>query len=319
MHIFKGNNFSEIYFNALKFAIKSDIQVTSSRNGAVKDLGPAFFEIDGDCFRMPLLHKRRFNPYFALTEFSWFITGSNDLLPLQHYIKNYKKYSDDGSTLFGAYGYRLRNKFSTDQIQATIDMLKDKPDTRRAVLTIWSIEDLGKDSKDIPCNTSIMFKIRAGKLDMTVINRSNDLFLGIPYNVLMFYLLQCYIAKEIGIEVGFQRHFSDSLHLYEQNIKAVENILNHNSLEEIRKVYSELVPSSIEQYLNLPHHDIIELKFENIRNNDYENFFNSYIMLGEGEDKERIIEILPKDLLGYSAYLWLTGTENDNTKLSFIT
>lgn len=316
MNIFKGGNFSEIYYEALKFASTSDSIINSSRNGPVKDLGPAYFEIVGDCFRMPMLRNRRFNPFFALTEFSWFITGSNVVEPLQHYVGNFDKYSDDGSILFGAYGYRLRNKFLVDQISQAVNILKNEQNSRRVVLSMWGIEDLGAESKDIPCNTSIMFKIREGKLDITVINRSNDLFLGIPYNIFMFYLLQCYMAKEVGIGIGTQRHFTDSLHLYETDFHKVENILTNNSILEIRKKFKQLNPFSIEKYIEVQHQCIVERDFKSLNNGEYKEFFNSYKIYIETGNIDRAINTLSKDYLGYAGYLWFTGKrDSSNTPI----
>jgi hypothetical protein len=73
----------------------------------------------------------------------------------------------------------------------------------------------GINSKDIPCNTHVYFKVRDGKLRMTVCNRSNDLIWGAyGANVVHFSMLQEYVAGHLGLECGEYVQFSDSLHVY---------------------------------------------------------------------------------------------------------
>ena len=93
---------------------------------------------------------------------------------------------------------------------------------------MYSPDDLNKNSKDIPCNTTIYLKIKDNKLDITILNRSNDLYLGVPYNVFVFYLLQLYIAEKVNSDIGTQTHFTDSLHLYTKDLEKVEKIINSN-------------------------------------------------------------------------------------------
>lgn len=246
MKVFSGNSFTELYYRMLEAAVEGyrPESVQGSRVGPVSDLGQTFFSIESDGFRMPLLLKRGFNPFFAFAEFAWFLNGDNTLAPLQKILPDYDQFSDDQKTLNGAYGERLRKHFGFDQIERAIDILKEEPESRRVVLQIWSANDLGLSSKDIPCNTQIMLKIRSNKLDLTVINRSNDLFRGVPYNVFLFFMLQKYIARKLECEVGVQSHFTDTLHIYQDDIQKVIRTLEANShldflrVSEITKRFS---------------------------------------------------------------------------------
>jgi thymidylate synthase len=59
-----------------------------------------------------------------------------------------------------------------------------------------------------------MLKVRDGKLDWAQVMRSNDIYKGLPYNLVQFTTLQEVMAGWIGIEVGGYYHLSDSLHVY---------------------------------------------------------------------------------------------------------
>ena len=163
--------------------------------------------------------ERDANPFFHFMEGLWIIGGRNDVEFISRYNSKIHEYSDDGEVFHGAYGYRLRQEFGFDQVAMAIDRLKREPDTRQVVLQIWSADlDLNQKSLDIPCNDLIMFKVKNGKLNMTIANRSNDLIWGCyGANAVHFSMLQEYIANMVGVNVGTYTQVSDSLHAYLDN------------------------------------------------------------------------------------------------------
>ena len=89
----------------------------------------------------------------------------------------YSEFSDDGTTVYGGYGPRLFNMHSKyNQIDTVINLLKEKPTTRRAVIQIYDAKDLEVKLKDIPCTCTLQFEIREGKLNLFTYMRSNDAF-----------------------------------------------------------------------------------------------------------------------------------------------
>jgi Thymidylate synthase len=160
------------------------------------------------------------NPFFHLFEAMWMLAGRNDLAFPQTFISDFGKFSDDGVTLHGAYGYRWRNWFGYDQLAQIIGELKNDPKTRRAVLTMWDpTSDLhmaADGGKDVPCNTHAYFDTLGGKLNMTVLCRSNDAIWGAyGANVVHFSFLLEYVALMTGIPMGVYRQFSNNMHIYE--------------------------------------------------------------------------------------------------------
>lgn len=167
--------------------------------------------------RRVLFHpKRDANPFFHFFEALWILAGRRDVRFLAFFNKQMPLYSDDGVTFHGAYGYRLRNHPSGDQIGALVHHLRKHPDSRRAVLQIWDAGlDLDTDTVDAPCNDLVMFKLRDETLRMTVCNRSNDMVWGAyGANVVQFSVLQEYIAAKLNAKLGEYTQFSDSFHVY---------------------------------------------------------------------------------------------------------
>lgn len=315
MIYFTGNNFSKIYYEMLYYAIEANRPITSSRVGPIKDLGPCVYQIKDDRNRLCYLKDRAINPFFALAEFSWIITGSNQLAPLQYFISSYEQYSDDKQTLHGAYGYRLKYYFNIDQIEKAIEQLRRSPSSRRVVLTMWSHQDLLSQSLDIPCNTQIYLKIRNQKLDITITNRSNDLYMGVPYNVLIFYLLQLYIAKKLQIEPGTQTHYTDSLHLYEKHFEKSKQIITSTTLEEIISIGKAFHVNSLQEYLNINHSYVVALNFQNIHSEYFENFFKLFQEIKKNKMVSYTFNF--NNLLDYLAYNWLyTYKKNFQTQQS---
>lgn len=307
------NSFNVLYYNLLQIAYDKNIQDTDSRIGSVKDLGKVVYQIKNDVLRLCFLKERNINPFFVLTEFAWIIEGNNLVEPLQSFIKDYNKFSDDNKTLNGAYGFRLLKYFGINQLEKAILELKENRESRRVVLTMYSPDDLNKASKDIPCNTSLYLKIKDNKLDITILNRSNDLYLGVPYNVFIFYLLQVYIAKNLNIDVGTQTHFTDSLHLYVKDLEKVKEIIDNNSLEEIKYIEETIEKFDIASYSSENHKKILEKDYSNLNLDTFKCIFK---IIEDIKNNHNInFDTIPKNLMGYVIYNWLKQKKNINFQI----
>lgn len=216
----------ELYLWQL-YALKTEGEEVEVRGRKTVELLNAITYVELPTDPCILIPDRRWNPWLAMSEGLWILAGRNDVEVLKPYNRNITNYSDDGVTLYGAYGHRIYK-----QIDYLVERLRKDPGDRRAVLQIWSAgefigshEDYNHDvwldgdlttkSKDPPCNDMVMFKIRQGRLHMTVLNRSNDIHWGLyAVNLPTFQMLQQYIAARLGVGVGTQTHFSNSLHYY---------------------------------------------------------------------------------------------------------
>lgn len=212
-----------------------------SRNGPVLVApGPVMTVYSRPWERVLFSPTRNANPFFHFMESLWMLAGREDLAFPKLFNSNFGAYSDDGTTIPGAYGYRWRRYFGYDQIEVLITELKNNCETRRAVLSMWDgghfeisnsgevefgespnyevVSDLHRaiaGSKDIPCNTHAYFDCRGGKLNMTVCCRSNDIIWGAyGANAVHFSILQEYMAARMGIPQGEYRQLSNNYHMY---------------------------------------------------------------------------------------------------------
>jgi len=205
----------------------------------LRDHGVRLPSRNGDCLEFPdvvsvtFTHPlervltnplRRINPFLHFFEPLWILAGRRDVGFLAQFAKNMTNYSDDGENFAAAYGHRIRHVPSSyegdpdiDQIYEAVVRLKADPDDRRVVLMIRQPLDIGYTGKDAACNIAASLKIRGGRLNMHVMNRSNDAVWGGPAggtNHPQFTVLLEFMAGMIGCEVGRYTITTDSMHAY---------------------------------------------------------------------------------------------------------
>jgi thymidylate synthase len=162
---------------------------------------------------------RVLNPAFAVAETLWILSGSDDPWIFE-FNGRLARYADDG-LLRGAYGPRMRAwRGEVDQLDRVRTLLSRDPDSRQAVIQLF---DPGRDwngYRDVPCTLGYRFFIRDRRLHMHTTMRSQDLWLGFPYDVFAATLLQELLAGWLGVDLGAYHHHVDSLHLYEKDVVA---------------------------------------------------------------------------------------------------
>lgn len=176
--------------------------------------------------------ERNIGTAFMCAEPAWILSGDNTLEFIDQFAPM-ERYSDDGMFLGGAYGPKI-----VDQLPYVVKCLSEDPLSRQAIINIWR-EKPGR-SGDIPCTVCYQFLIRNSRLDMIAIMRSNDIFLGTPYDIFtqtMVALSVKLILQEVSnefpnLKLGTLTLKVGSLHLYESNIEAIQDILDKNKFEE---------------------------------------------------------------------------------------
>lgn len=118
------------------------------------------------------------------------------------------------SVFWGAYGPR-----AAGDVGQAVDLLRRDQASRQAVITLFdSDRDLGRvEQVDLPCTVALQYMVRRGELEAWTVMRSNDVWLGLPYDLMQFGMLQGAIAQALGIPVGTQSHSAGSLHLYKRD------------------------------------------------------------------------------------------------------
>lgn len=198
----------------------------SSRNGRVRELTHVGILYENPLDRWLVLPERKANIAAQIAETAWVLAGRNDIEFLSHYLSRAADFSDDGNTWRAGYGPRIRKwGGKLDQLAAVLDILREDPLSRRAVIGIWDPAWDLQEGRDIACNNWISFSSRLGEIDLHVAVRSNDIIWGHSgINMFEWSVLLEVSAGLLGMAVG-GLHFSvTSLHLYEQHFVRAEKI-----------------------------------------------------------------------------------------------
>lgn len=218
MFVLKVRNVHEALPLGIRLVRESGVR-RDSRNGPVLMLPAPLVTVYSHPMERVIFHEKRdANPYFHLMEAMWMLAGRNDVLFPAYFGSKLREYSDNGTTLHGAYGYRWRRGFGVgDQLKIVVDTLRRDPTDRRQVISMWDANrDLGVNSKDLPCNTHAYVQIGTdNRLNLMVCNRSNDMIWGTyGANAVHFAFLLEYLAMGIGVAPGLYTQVSMNTHVY---------------------------------------------------------------------------------------------------------
>ena len=120
--------------------------------------------------------------------------------------------------------------YGVDQFKNIVDKLKENPQDRRMLCIAFNPMGL-EDTALPPCHVLFQVSTRGNKLDLTWYQRSNDWFLGIPFNLSSYALLLHLFAKEVGMEEGIVTGFLADVHLYENHVDQVKEQLSREPRE----------------------------------------------------------------------------------------
>lgn len=136
---------------------------------------------------------------------------------------DFLSHPDGGTTYFGA---KVLVE-ETDQIKNIINTLKTNPTDRRMVLSAFNVGELDKMALP-PCHMFAQFYASKTKntLSCQVYIRSNDLFLGLPFNIASYALLTHMLAQVTGYGVGELVITIGDAHIYLNHVDQVREQLS---------------------------------------------------------------------------------------------
>jgi len=219
MQVITNSSIDGLYLDALECLMKNGT-MTMPRGYQCLELSPfctVLTDIQNNILANPI---RKASKRFMAAELLWILLGRDDVEMIGFYSEKIKTYSDDGVTFFGAYGPKIM-----DQLSYVENVLRQDPWTRQAVLTIW--RENPPATKDVPCTITMQFIRRPlERLNLNVYMRSQDAWLGFPYDVHNFTCLQLILATILGLEPGELRLIQGSFHIYQEHYDMISEILS---------------------------------------------------------------------------------------------
>lgn len=175
----------------------------------------------------PIMTGRKIYQKIFNTEFDWFINGETNIQRFKdNNVKIWDEWADANGNLGPVYGHQLRNFNSNniDQLKNLLKKLKTNPDSRRHIVSLWNPLQLN-DMALPPCYLYFQFFVEGNKLNMFVVQRSGDLFLGIPYDIALFSKLLLYVCDKVNLKANKINLQIVDAHVYKNQLESVKSYL----------------------------------------------------------------------------------------------
>ncbi len=192
----------------------------------------------------PILKSKFVAGKTALREILWiWQCQSNNIHDLKAHI--WDEWADKNGSIGKAYGYQMNrpvciytdpvNKtpesFRTYENQAKfiIEYLREFPNGRWGVSTIWNPEQLSGMNL-VPCCHTSTWNLDGGRLNCLLDQRSGDMPYGVPFNTTQYAELMILFARDLGVKPGILTHVIADAHIYDNQMDGVEKQLAYYEL-----------------------------------------------------------------------------------------
>ena len=213
----------------------------------------------------PLLTTKKVHLKSIIHELLWFLSGDTNTKYLKdNGVTIWDEWANDKGDLGPVYGYQWRswptpNGSHIDQITNVIKESQENPNSRRLIVSAWNVGEIDKMAL-APCHAFFQFYVADGKLSCQLYQRSADLFLGVPFNIASYALLNMMVAHVCGLQVGDFVHTFGDCHLY----------MNH--LEQADEQLSRAPRALPKMKLNTKIRNILDFSYEDFELESYDPY-----------------------------------------------
>jgi thymidylate synthase len=175
----------------------------------------------------PVVTTKKLHLKSIIHELLWFLAGDTNIKYLtDNGVRIWNEWADEDGNLGHIYGYQWRSWPTPDgrhidQISNVIYSIKNKPDSRRHIISAWNVGELDKMNLP-PCHVLFQFYVADGKLSCQLYQRSADVFLGVPFNIASYALLTLMMAQVTGLQPGDFVHTFGDVHIYSNHLEQVK-------------------------------------------------------------------------------------------------
>ena len=167
----------------------------------------------------PLVTTKKLHLRSIIYELLWFLRGDTNIKYLKdNGVTIWDEWADENGELGPVYGHQWRSwpapgGKSIDQISQVMAQLKQKPDSRRHIVTAWNPAEVDRMALP-PCHALFQFYVAEGRLSCQLYQRSADYFLGVPFNIASYALLTVMFAQQCDLLPGDFVWTGGDVHLY---------------------------------------------------------------------------------------------------------
>jgi thymidylate synthase len=189
----------------------------------------------------PILKSKKVAGITALREIEWiWKQQSNNIHDLRAHI--WDEWADANGSINKAYGFQMDRPICiyTDPVNKTpesfrsyknqaeyiIEYLREFPNGRWGVATIWNPEELSGMNL-VPCCHTSTWNLDGGRLNCLLDQRSGDMPYGVPFNTTQYAELMFMIARDLDVKPGILTHVIADAHIYDRQMTGVKQLFNN--------------------------------------------------------------------------------------------
>lgn len=175
----------------------------------------------------PLLTTKKLHMKSIVYELLWFLNGDTNINYLNdHGVSIWNEWADENGDLGPVYGkqwrqWECKDGRVIDQMSDLISRIKKDPTSRRLIVSAWNVGELNQMALP-PCHCLFQFFVSNNKLSCKLIQRSADIFLGVPFNIASYALLTHMVAQQCDLDVGEFIWSGGDCHLYLNHLEQAE-------------------------------------------------------------------------------------------------
>jgi len=172
----------------------------------------------------PLVTTKKLHLRSIIVELLWFLRGDTNVKWLQdRKVSIWDEWAASDGELGPVYGKQWRrwetpDGGAIDQIAALVKEIREKPASRRQIVSAWNPADLPQMAL-APCHCLFQTRVANGRLDLQLYQRSADVFLGVPFNIASYALLVHILAQQCDLEPGTFVWTGGDCHLYSNHLE----------------------------------------------------------------------------------------------------
>lgn len=210
----------------------------------------------------PLLTTKKVHFPSIFNEWKWFVSGSTNIKDLKATIWN--EWATEDGELGPVYGrqwtsWPTKDGRKINQIDYVVNALKNNPNSRRILFHGWNVEYLPDEKLSPqenvkigkmalpPCHLIYQFYVSDNKLSLMLTIRSNDLFLGNPFNIAQAALWVHILSQQCNLDLGELIISIGDAHIYSNHVEQVKTQLSREP-RELPKLLIKRLPASIYEY-----------------------------------------------------------------------
>lgn len=182
----------------------------------------------------PLVTTKKLHLRSIIYELLWFLNGDTNIKYLNdNGVSIWNEWADENGELGPVYGSQWRswpapNGESIDQITKVLHQIKNKPDSRRHIVSAWNPAEVDNMALP-PCHALFQFYVADGKLSCQLYQRSADYFLGVPFNIASYALLTHMVAQQCDLQPGEFVWTGGDVHLYTNHLEQAKTQLSRDT------------------------------------------------------------------------------------------